>query len=465
MKNLYYCVAVAVGMVVAIHAVAEVPDYNAPTIYGRTGITSFNMPNGSSLSSPTISIDDVGHVALDVNFVGDTGNAGLFYASNLSGVVTGDIVFDANDIITGEPSLSGQQQAIFTVGIDADLFFYDALLEATTPLNLPLGATAASGLTLDAEQRIGGRLRFGFDGNVYGTFPVQTSGFPSLDVYAADADADASSPYSFLFTPDMSRGTSKNSPRIAAKVSTIADVDFEEIRIFDAGGGSTLIAVETETDPMSPFSEFITNSISISDDGSKVAFQAVDTGGNSGIYRYDDSTQLIALIASDADAIINTIDFFAPDVNDQGLVVFRGDNQDGLSSVFVGDGNQLIRLGGEGDMIETDIGLRQLGRRDQNFSQSGAPRINNRGDVGWIFQYYDPANPGSVADGSLVMLSLAVACLPGDLNRDGAVDLLDVTPFVDALAKSVFSCEADINQDGALDLLDVDPFVQLLSGG
>ena len=279
---------------------------------------------------------DAGHVALDVNFVGDTGNAGLFYASNSCGVVAGDIVFDADDIITGEPSLSGQQQAIFTVGIEADLFFYDALKEETTPLNLPLGVTTTSGLTLDAEQRIGGRLRFGFDGNVYGTFPVQTSGFPSLDVYAADADADASSPYSFLFTPDMSRSTAKNSPRIAAKVSSLADFDFEEIRIFDAGGESTLIAVETETDPMSPFSEFITNSISISDDGSKVAFQAVDTGGNSGIYVYDDSTQMISLIASDADAIVNTIDFFAPDVNDQGLVVFRGDNQDGMSSVFVG---------------------------------------------------------------------------------------------------------------------------------
>ena len=115
-------------------------------------------------------------------------------------------------------------------------------------------------------------------------------------------------------------------------------------------------------------------------------------------------------------------------------------------------------------MIETDIGLRQLGRRDQNFSQSGAPRINNRGDVGWIFQYYDPADPSSIADGSLVMLSLAADCLPGDVNRDGAVNLLDVAPFVDALAKSAFSCEADINQDGALDLLDVDPFVQILTG-
>ena len=185
----------------------------------------------------------------------------------------------------------------------------------------------------------------------------------------------------------------------------------------------------------------------------------------SGIYRYDDFTGTTILIASVENQLVNTIDFFSPDVNNDGVVVFRGDDSTGLSSVFVGDGNNLIRLGGEGDLLDTDIGQRELGRRDQDFSQSGAPRINNNGDVGWIMQYFDPTNPASVADGSLVMLSLATTCLPGDVNMDGAVDLLDVSPFVDAITNSSFFCEADINGDGAVDLLDVVPFVEILSGG
>ncbi len=462
MKILLPCIVLVASIRISAMAIADLPRYAKPAIYGRTGITSFNMPAGSSLASPTIGIDDARHVALDVNFVGNTGNPGLFYGTNSSAA---GIVYNAPDTITGIPSLNGQQQAIFSVGIDADLFLYDAILSTTTPLNFPLGVTGTSGLTLDAVPRVGGRLRFGSDGDVYGTFAVQTAGFPALLVYAADSDIDGSSPYSFLYTPDMSRGLSNRAPRIAAKVSTIAGFDFEEIRIFDAGGSSTLVAVETETDPTSPFSEFITNSVSISDDGSKVAFQALDTAGNSGIWLYDDSSQMISLIASVADAMVNTIDFFAPDVNDQGLVVFRGDDQNGRSSVFVGDGVALIRLGGEGDLIETDIGERKLGRRDEDFSQSGAPRINNRGDVGWIFQYYDPTNPSSVADGSLVMLSPAADCLPGDVNMDDTVDLLDVGPFVDALINAVFPCEADINKDGTVDLLDVGPFVQVLTRG
>ena len=53
----------------------------------------------------------------------------------------------------------------------------------------------------------------------------------------------------------------------------------------------------------------------------------------------------------------------------------------------------------------------------------------------------------------------------GDVNNDGVVDLLDVTPFVNALTTGMFICEADVNEDGVLDLLDVTPFVNILTGG
>ena len=325
MKNRLFGICLVIIVVVAPAAIAQVPEYSSPTIYGRTGVTSFNMPNGSSISSTTISIDDAADVALDVNFVGGTGNPGLFYASNESGIVSGDIVFNASDIIFGEPSTNGQQQAILTVGFDDDLFLYDANLATTTPINFPLGVTGTSGLTLDAAERIGGRLSFGNDGDAYGFFAVQASGFPALDVYAAGSGLDASSPYSFLFTPDMSRPSANKPPRIAAKVSLNASFDFEEIRIFDSGSTSTLIAVETETDPASPFSEFVTNSITISDDGTKIAFQANDTSGISGIYRYDDFTGTTILIASVENQLVNTIDFFSPDVNnDEGVLLRPG---------------------------------------------------------------------------------------------------------------------------------------------
>lgn len=55
--------------------------------------------------------------------------------------------------------------------------------------------------------------------------------------------------------------------------------------------------------------------------------------------------------------------------------------------------------------------------------------------------------------------------LLGDVNLDGAVNLLDVDPFIDRLSTGTFQAEADINQDGQVNLLDVGPFIELLAGG
>ena len=52
--------------------------------------------------------------------------------------------------------------------------------------------------------------------------------------------------------------------------------------------------------------------------------------------------------------------------------------------------------------------------------------------------------------------------LLGDINGDGAVNLLDVAPFIDLIANGEFDKAGDINGDGAVDLLDVAGFIDLL---
>ena len=55
--------------------------------------------------------------------------------------------------------------------------------------------------------------------------------------------------------------------------------------------------------------------------------------------------------------------------------------------------------------------------------------------------------------------------LLGDVNCDGVVNLLDVSPFVDLISTDSYELKADINQDGVVNLLDVAPFIDLLSMG
>lgn len=52
----------------------------------------------------------------------------------------------------------------------------------------------------------------------------------------------------------------------------------------------------------------------------------------------------------------------------------------------------------------------------------------------------------------------------GDVNGDGVVNLLDVAPFVEAIANGTYIPEADCNQDGDVNLLDVQPFIEILGG-
>ena len=53
--------------------------------------------------------------------------------------------------------------------------------------------------------------------------------------------------------------------------------------------------------------------------------------------------------------------------------------------------------------------------------------------------------------------------LLGDVNIDGEVNFLDISPFVSLLSNSEFLNEADTNRDGKVDFLDITPFVALLS--
>ncbi|MEM9410133.1 MAG: hypothetical protein AAGA30_03405 [Planctomycetota bacterium] len=67
------------------------------------------------------------------------------------------------------------------------------------------------------------------------------------------------------------------------------------------------------------------------------------------------------------------------------------------------------------------------------------------------------------APGSTFLTITVEDILLGDVNCDGEVNLLDVSPFVDLLSNGGFNDKADINGDEEVNLLDVGPFVEILS--
>ena len=54
--------------------------------------------------------------------------------------------------------------------------------------------------------------------------------------------------------------------------------------------------------------------------------------------------------------------------------------------------------------------------------------------------------------------------LRGDINLDGQVDFLDISPFINLLSGGTFQAEGDVDGDLEVNFLDIAPFISILSG-
>ena len=143
--------------------------------------------------------------------------------------------------------------------------------------------------------------------------------------------------------------------------------------------------------------------------------------------------------------------------------------------VFLEKGSESdIAPDGVGSVVKVKIGARTLmGRVDAGsnyLSQSelsahfglGSNTIVDELTVEWTNGMTTTMD--NVSANQTLTISPDMGCKLGDVNEDGNVNLLDVSPFVEALSNGTFICGADINEDGTVNLLDVAGFVELLSG-
>ena len=88
--------------------------------------------------------------------------------------------------------------------------------------------------------------------------------------------------------------------------------------------------------------------------------------------------------------------------------------------------------------------------------------------VGDSFAYFSHQNSGGGTSSTFSSFEIAVTStetvLLGDVNLDGVVDFLDISPFISILSNTGFQAEADIDQSGVVDFLDISPFIGILSG-
>ena len=362
--------ATIVATFVATAAGAELPNYeNSLELQVRSNIVDgFNLPPNSSFNSKSPAIADTGQVAVSLGIVGgDVDTVGLWLGG---GGVGSPVWTDDGGPLISDCSLSNTGLAVFPLGFASPngLYFFDDSNGSSGLLtNKPIGSSAWTGAAVNAAGQTAFRASFSSQ-HAWVSFDGETN----PPYHALEIGLEPTSPYWYLYTPSF------NDQRlIAGKTSLASDHTADQVIVCDSLGDCLVLVEDVDSNAASPFSSF-GNSVSLTNTGF-VAFNAGLVAGGSGVFLTDGTTTVT--IATTAMPEISSIDAFGPSANDHGQVVFRAFDDVGLMAVFVGDGQDLVKVVTEHDLVPTDLGEGRIDQHDSSVVFGGAPDINNAGDV------------------------------------------------------------------------------------
>lgn len=383
-------------------------DYDTIELQARTNLLvndeGFNLPPGSSFNSITPDINDQAQVAFRVQYTAadddpTSGAPGIWFGGGGSGSIVHRGT--ESESVPNDVSLNEAGDIAFTFGggsVDNSLYRYDGASQTVNQVGTsPVLPSSYNNPAIDEAGDITFGGSFG-SGRAWAGVVGSTGSY-----YVQDSTLDPDSPYGYLYTP---RGN--DAGQIAGKVGLVGDIATSvEIRLFEADGTSNLLAASTAVDETSAYSRF-DNSVGLSDNGRVAAIATREADGAKVVLLLDaESTREVAVAGEDG---ITSFDFFAPDVNDAGQVVFRAVDETG-QAVYVADEDGVTRVAGKGDEVQTDNGLAQLGQHDSSPVFGGAPRINNGGDVSFTAGVH-PAGDNQVEWGSGVFVAYAEDVVP-----------------------------------------------------
>ncbi|MEZ5064770.1 MAG: FlgD immunoglobulin-like domain containing protein [bacterium] len=346
--------------------VAAVPTYSTFELQARSEFVSgYNLPAGSSFNSGTPTLNDDATLSFRLIVVGNTGNAGLWVGAGGSG---GVVYHAPANWLLSDPTINSAGKVVFEqadIGISDGVLLYDPVTGNTTQRVAPggiYGINSFGSPQINDSDVVGFRAN---QGSQYAYF-FDTAGTQTPVAVMGGGVA-------YLFSPQFN-----NSSQFAAKVrlGTTAEASPDEIRRYQPNGLYLVMAEDDDSNPLSPFTSF-QNGVGFSNSG-LVAFVA-NAGGGTGVYLANGSS--VIPIATTADPDVSGIDFFAPVVNDAGLVAFRGYDAAGLRAIFAGDGTTLRRVIGEHDLIRTDLGQARIDQHDSSPVFGGTVDINSHGDI------------------------------------------------------------------------------------
>ena len=377
------------------------------------------------------------------NFDGDKANDRFGTSVSGAGDVNGD---GRADLIVGAPATRSRNgSARVLSGSDGSILFnFDADSEDDRFGQSVSGVGDVNGdgradLIVGAPDDRITRVFSGSDGSVLHSFTGGRS-FGGAVSGAGDINGDG--------TPDLIVGAELDSPNgtWSGSARVLSGSDGSVIYNFDGDSGSNFFGVA------------VSGAGDVNGDGaSDLIVGAVGVSNSTGSARVLSGIDGSVLYDFDGDS---RNDSFGMSVGGAGDV-----NGDGTPDLIVGahhDGNNGRQSGSVRVLSGSDGSVLYNFNGDSagdwfGYSVSGAGDVNGDGINDFIAGApFGGANAGGYA-------RVFVSQILGDCNQDGAVNFLDISPFVSLLLTGDFLGQADTNEDGAVTFLDISSFIELLT--
>lgn len=386
------------------------------------GVPPFNLPFPSSLSSQYAALGEDGSVAIRYVTAGSA-TEGFFFGSGGAGSTIWSVNNPDDPVFSTDIDLRAGRLALsyLTTGTGAIVLDTTGALVRAFPAGGPQGVSNFSGVQLTADGAIGYRGDSGANKKfVFDSF----SGPTRTQTLVAQSGAGQ---YGYLFTPSIN-----DSRQLAAKVFDASSNSL--VYRFEPSGARTLIA---DARPGAPFNAIL-NGVAIGASGDVACFARDRAGNEWRLVRGDGGAMQVIARPGDLGILSSEFGNFGPDVNGEGWVVFRAKTATG-HAVFVGDGESLVRVAGDGDVVDTDLGPVALGLDfgppTGRQTLSGRVVINDAGQIAFAaFLEYDSIG---------VFVATPVVPCPADLSAssdpndpgygapDGLVDAADFFYYLD----------------------------------